>query len=87
VCFVEPHVSVSNTIMLLHNNAFMDNFVASNNETGTSLHTEVPGAVSKECLFPHVFLQNHSVTKQIEMTDKSMRSFSVFVRFAFQHST
>jgi len=42
---------------------------------------------TKECLFPHVFLQTHSVTKQIVMTDKSMRSFYVFVIVVVIHST
>jgi hypothetical protein len=39
--------------MLLHNNAFYGQFVASNNETGTSFHIEVPGAASdKRMLVP-----------------------------------
>jgi hypothetical protein len=42
---------------------------------------------TKECSFHHGLLKKYNLAKQMVMTDKSLRSFSVFVSVAVKHFT
>jgi hypothetical protein len=74
--------------MLLHNSAFMDNLSpAAMKREPVFIQKCLVLHQTKECSFPHVLLQTDSVTKQIVMTDKWLRSFFVLVSVAAKQST